>query len=164
MAKDLTNYLLVRDAGGFFTVQDAASQAAYGVRQALLSLANVTSRTEATTVAQATLAMTLAPHVATGMGIEPTGTGDNPYVDFGVGDYITAPDETGSSSQRVVSLTVVEDENGEASFAPELRSTLDVQDERIAKQLTRLINGSLRGRSNSASPDSSRPVKGVSDA
>lgn len=164
MAKDLSNYLLVRDANGFFTVEDAGSQATYGVRQSLLSLANVTSRLEATAVAQATLATMSQPHVATGMGIEPTGTGDNPYVDFGVGDYVTAPDETGTSSQRVVSITVVEDENGEATFAPELRSTLDVQGERIAKQLTRLINGSLQGRSNSAAPSSSRPVTGVRDA
>lgn len=164
MAKDLANYLLVRDAGGFFNVEDAGSQATHGVRQALLSLANVTSRTESTTVATATLTVMSVPHVATAMGIEPTGTGDNPYADFTVGDYITAPDETGTSSQRVVSLTVAEDENGEASFAPELRSTLDVQEERIGKQLTRLINGALGGRSDSAAPNSSKPVTGISDA
>ncbi len=164
MAKGLANFLLVRDAGGFFSVEDLGSQATYGVRQGFLALANVSSRVEATAVANATLANIATPRVATSIGIEPTGTGDEPYVDFGVGDYITAPDETGTSSQRVVSITVVEDDNGEATFAPELRSTTDVQEERIAKQLTRLVNGGLRGKSNSAAPNLAQPVTGIANA
>ena len=149
----IANQLLVRWKGGYVLVEDVASQAEHGVRQALLTLSNVTEADEAERIGEATLAYSSQPRVAAAAGIEPTGAGDDPYVDWDLGDTLTAPDEDGgTSTQRVVSITVVEDENGDASFAPELRDTFSVTEERTQRWLKRLINGSLRGASNSASP------------
>lgn len=157
----LANYLLVRWQGGYIVVEDAVSQAAHGVKQALLTLSNITDEDEASRIGQATLGFTAYPRVAAAAGIEPTGVGDDPFTDWDLGDTLLAPDETGvTSAQRVVSITVVEDDNGEATFAPELRDTLTVQEERLDRWLKRLVNGSLRGQSNSAAPTTAPPETG----
>ncbi len=157
----LANYLLVRWKEGYVVVEDAASQGQYGVKQALLTLSSVTDEDEAIRVGQATLGYSAAPRVAAVAGIEPTGSGDSPYVDWNVGDTISAPDETGgSSTQRVMAITVVEDDDGDATFTPELRDTLSVLEQRTQRWLKRLLNGSLRGQSDSASPPTSQPETG----
>lgn len=161
----LANYLLVRWSGGYVLVEDAASQTAHGVKQALLTLSNITDEDEATRIGQATLGFSASPRVAAAAGIEPTGAGDSPFTDWDLGDTLVAPDETGATSaQRVVSITVAEDDNGDATFAPELRDTLTVQEERLNRWMKRLINGSLRGQSNSAAPPTSPPETGFSVA
>lgn len=146
--------LLVRWVDGYLNVNDAGGVAAWGRKEGFLTLGNVPSAEEVARIAAAVLASQAAPRVATAMGIEPeTGGGSEAYVDFVVGDTVTAPDEGGGTSvQRVVSLTVAEDENGEITVAPELNSSFQVQDEVLNRWLKRLINGTLKGASASASP------------
>lgn len=149
----VTTALLVRYAGGYTVVEDAAAIAAWGRREGFLQLGGVSDRDQAERVALGVLAFQGAPRVTTTLGIEPTGTADNPYVDFVVGDSITAPDETGSSSQqRVVSLTVVEDDNGEVSFANELKAPFLIAEEAFSRQLKKLLNGSIGGHTQAANP------------
>lgn len=159
----LANALLVRYAFGYRLVEDAASIAALGRHEAFLSLGAIQSVDEVDRVGAALLGLSAFPNIATTAGIEPTGAGDNPFADFGVGDWITAPDETGvPSSQRVLGLSVTEDAEGNPLFAPELRSLADELDERLQRWLRRMSAGTLGGSSESASPASSTPAIGPS--
>lgn len=145
--------LLVRYGGGYIEVQNAAAVAAWGHKEAFLQLGAVSDRDQAERVANAVLAFQGDPRISTTLGIEPTGVGDEPYVDFAVGDEITAPDETGGSSlQRVMSLTVAEDENGDVSFANELKANFLIPEEAFNRQLKKLLNGSIRGQTQAANP------------
>lgn len=145
--------LLVRYAGGYTVVEDAAAIAAWGRKEGFLQLGGVSDRDQAERVATAVLGFQGAPRVTTTLGVEPTGTADEPYVDYDVGDSITAPDEAGgSSSQRVVSITVVEDENGDVSFANELKAPFLLEEEAFNRQLKKLLNGSMRGQTQAANP------------
>lgn len=145
--------LLVRFQGGYLEVPDVAAVTAWGRKEGFLQLGSVFEENEATRIAQAVLSFQNAPRVATTLGVEPTGTGDAPYVDYVVGDTITAPEADGTSTeQRVVSLTVVEDDNGEVSFANELKATFLVQEEAFDRQLKKQLDGSMSGQSVSSNP------------
>lgn len=151
--------LLVRYDGGYFEVSDAAAVAAWGRKEGFVQLGSVADVDEATRVATAILAFQKEPTVATTMGIEPTGTGDDPYADYTVGDSITAPDVDGTpTTQRVVSLTVTEDADSEVGFVNELKSSFLVADEAFNRQLKKLLNGSMRGQTQAANPLPTSPV------
>lgn len=149
----LANVLLVRYAYGWHEVVDAASVAAYGRHEAFLSLGAAQSTAEVERVAAALFTVQAAPRVSTTVGLEPTGAGDDPYVDFDVADYVTAPDETGAPApQRVLGLTVTEDAEGNPVFAPELSSLADELDSRLQRWLKRMADGTLGGTAESATP------------
>lgn len=146
--------MLVRWKGGYMEETDAGGVTEWGRKEGFLQLGNVTEVTEVDRISAAVLGFQGEPRVATTLSIEPSGDGDEPFVDFAVGDTITAPDETeAAATQRVMSLTVVEDENGEVTYANELRNTLALQEERFDNQLKQMSNGTLRGSSDSASPN-----------
>lgn len=153
--------MLVRWFGGYKEAVDAAGVSAWGRKEGFLQLGNVTEEDEVDRIVAAVFGFQSAPRVATTIGIEPRGVDpdgvdhhDEPYVDFDLGDTITAPDENGATSaQRVMSLTVVEDDNGDASFATELKNTFQVQSELFDRQLKKLLNGSMQGASVSAAPN-----------
>lgn len=145
--------LLVRYDGGYFEVEDATAVAEWGRKEGYVQLGSVSDHDEADRIATAILAFQNAPRVATTLGVEPTGAGDDPYADYEVGDTISAPDVgSGSASQRVMSLTVSEDANGDVSFANELKATFLVQEEAFDRQLKKLLNGSMRGQTLAANP------------
>lgn len=145
--------LAIRWAGGYTKVGDVAAQALWGVKQGFLQLGQVTELDEVTRIALVILGFQGDPKVATTLGVEPDGSGDEPYVDYQVGDTITAPDEDGATSvQRVVSLTVSEDDNGEVTYANELKASFVVQEEAFDRQLKTLLNGTLKGRTQQANP------------
>lgn len=153
--------LLVRWQGGFMERTDTGSVTSWGRKEGFLQLGNIANEGEVDRVCTAVFGFQSEPRVATVLSIEPQATDpdgvdhhDEPYVDFGVGDTITAPDVDGTASvQRVVALTVAEDNDGEVTFANELKNQLTVQDERFADQLKRMSNGTLQGSSLSASPN-----------
>lgn len=148
----LANALLVRYASGYLWVEDAASIAQWERREGYVTLGQVESPAEATRIATAILADRAQPAVSISAGLEPSGAGDDPYDDFGVGEYVTAPDEDGSpASLRLVSLTVAEDEEGNPTFAPELQTLADVRDQTLQRWLKRMSNGTLGGTVQSAS-------------
>lgn len=149
----VTTELAVRWSQGYTRVGDAAAQAIWGKKQGFLQLGSVTEYDEVTRIALAVMAFQSDPLVATTLGVEPSGAGDEPYVDYQVGDTITAPESDGSTSvQRVVSLTVVEDDNGEVTYANELKASFIVEEEAFNRQLKALLNGTLKGRSQVANP------------
>lgn len=150
----LTNALLVRWSGGWIEVTSAAAPAGVepGRREGFLQLGSVTSAAEAERVALAVLAQRDEPAVAVSSVVEPAG-GDDPFIDFDVGDFITVPDEAGAPmAARVRSLGVSEDDMGNPVFEPELSSIHDEAEVRLQRWLKRLANGSLGGTVESATP------------
>lgn len=155
----VVNSLLVRWFGGYIELVNPTSSAARGRKEGLLQLGNISTLDEATRIGEGFLALNADPRVATNLGVEPAGGGDEPFVDFSVGDTITAPDEDGTASeQRVVSLTVSEDDNGEVTYATELKETLLVQEEQFNRQLKLLLAGTMKGAAKNASPIMPPPV------
>lgn len=147
----IVNALLVRWSAGYTWVEDAGSIATWKRREAYLSVA-ATSEPEAVRIATAILVDRAAPLVGTQATLEPTGS-DEPYVDFEVGDWITAPDLSGTpASQRVVSLTVTEDDEGNPVFVPELGSVQQERERANQRWLKRMANGALAGTVESAMP------------
>lgn len=117
------NALIVRWTDGFIEVEDAASIAVSGRREGFLSLGNAPSAEEATRAAEATLARLAALGEQITATMDPAG-GDQPYSDFFVGDTITVPDSAGAPvTRRVVALSVAEDENGDLTYMPDLRTS-----------------------------------------
>lgn len=151
----LVNALLVRWAGGYHVVEDAASIAAFDRREGFLSLGAAQSVEEVERAGAAVLAQWGSPAVTTTAGIEPIGDGDQPFEDFGVADWITVPDEAGiPTSIRVRSLSVSEDPEGNPVFAQELGSVRQEHELRLARWLQRMSDGTIGGQSLAASPPS----------
>lgn len=148
----LVNALLVRYVRGQAWVTDAASIAAYGRREGYLELGAVNSLAEVNRVGAAVLALKAQPQIATRATLEPAGA-DTPYDSFEVADSITVPDESGAgASMRVMALSVTEDDMGNPTFVPELRSLADEADRRLQRWLKRMANGTLAGSVESATP------------
>lgn len=148
----IVNAMLVRWSGGYTWATVAGSIDTYGRREGYLAVA-ASSKDEALRIAHALLANRATPDVAVTAVLEPTGTGDVPYADFGLGDYVDAADAAGAvASQRMVSLTVTEDEHGNTRFVPELTSQRKVQEEAAQRWLKRMANGTLGGTAESATP------------
>ncbi len=145
------NALLLRWAAGYTWVEDSASIIALRRREAYLSVA-ATSEAEAVRIATALLVDRAAPQVGTSAAMEPAGS-DEPYTDFVVGDWVTAPTPEGSTaSVRVSALTVTEDGEGNPVFVPELGSIREERDRANQRWLKRMANGALGGTVESAIP------------
>lgn len=116
------NALLVRWAGGYLEVEDAASITAHGRHEEFLSVGDAESTVEAERVALGQLARLAWPAEAVAVTTEPIGTDDVPYVDYGTADLILGPDSTGTPrTWRVIGFTVTEDDEGVPIYAPTLR-------------------------------------------
>lgn len=117
----VTNALLVRWADGYTTVTDAASVTAHGRHEDFLSAGDAQSTAEAERLALGLLSRLAWPAEDITIAIEPTTGVDAPYADFVVGDNVTAPDADGTpQTWRVDSITVAEDDEGNAIFVPKL--------------------------------------------
>lgn len=117
----VTNALLVRWDDGWLAVTDQPSVTAHGRHEDFLSVGDAQSSVEATRLALGVLSRLAWPTEDIAVAIEPTGTNDLPYTHFVVGDNVTAPDSAGiAQSWRVESITVAEDDEGNAIYVPKL--------------------------------------------
>lgn len=152
----MINALLVRWAGGWAEVTDATSIASYGRREALLGLGAVQSLDEVTRIANGQLAIYGRPRTEISADMVP-GTAELPYRHFAVGDTITVPEIDGTTAlERVMALTVAEDENGVVTYVPELKDVLLQRDERWEQNLKKMADGTFRGQSAVATPTSAQ--------
>lgn len=155
------NRLRISYKHGYTDVEDAASIAAVGVFPDFLDLGDVDTETTAKGIGTRQLALRKAPSYAHRLALLPASS--LPYATFDNGDLVTHPDETGgSSTQRVRSITVTQDENGKVSY---VLSTNDIRQEVQARQenwLKRDAMGTLAGgsrvtaRSGESLPSASR--------
>lgn len=148
------NALLCRWSGGWHEVSDPASIAAHGRAEALLELGAAQSIPEVETVARPQLAIYADPRLAIAVEIEPASATDTPYLGFGLGDRITAIDPASGtgSPERVMAMTVSEDDDGHPTYAIELRDIILDAQERTAQAIKKMINGTMRGDSKVATP------------
>lgn len=150
-----SNALLIRWNGGWRERTSAASIAAYGRREALLGLGAVQSTSECDRIADEQLAVYDDVREQITADLEPTPGEfvDMPYHNFLVGDTVTVPDSDGEDTvERVLAITVNEDENGELTFAPELKDVILSAAERLEQAVKKYDNGTMRGDSKVATP------------
>lgn len=149
----LLNALLVRWAGGWHEVVDDASVTTHGRREALLGLGAVQSLGELERVAREQLRIYGEPRIEISADVEPVDDTDTPYLGYLVGDTIEVPGMSGAlGRERVLALTVAEDQDGNITFAPELRNVLLSRNERIEQAIKKMSDGTLRGDSKVATP------------
>jgi hypothetical protein len=147
------NTLLVRWAGGWREVTDAAAVAAHGRHESLLGLGAVASTTEVDWAATQVLTYWVNGQTQISADLRPSSDDDTPYTAFGVGDTVTVPGRTGGSlAERVIALTVAEDDNGELTWAPDLKGVLLSASERFEQALKKMADGTLSGQSKTATP------------
>jgi len=104
---------LVRSALGWTTATDAAGLAAYGRRESFLEFGHTRSETTAANAAARILRRTARATVATPTVSFRITDDVTPFVDFHCGDVVSVPSSTGTTTTaRVLSLAVVEDDNG----------------------------------------------------
>lgn len=147
------NALLVRWAGGWSEVRDDASIAANGRREALLGLGAVHGRDEMERMARAQLVTYAETRTEVACDLKPVSLDDMPYLGFGVGDTITVPTREGGTAQdRVMALTVSEDDDGVLSFAPEINDVILRRPERTSQAIKKMVDGTMQGDSRIATP------------
>jgi hypothetical protein len=138
----LANSLLIRWVGGWDETVDTASVASVGRREATLSLGAVQSLNEALRIGAEQLSIYAATRSQVTADIEPVNDADTPYLSYTVGDTITVPDESGTpTAERVVAITVSEDEDGRITYAPELNDLILLAQDRLAERIRKLSTG-----------------------
>lgn len=114
-------YGWVRTDLGWVPVQDTAGVAAHGKIAVGLHVGMSDSDDTAAQVAAAAFAVTAAPlETVTDTTVAPS-AGATAYVDFDVADTVNGLDKTGAvKAQRLLSLTVAQDSDGNVTYRPEL--------------------------------------------
>lgn len=152
----MINALLVRWGGGWAEVRDDTAIAADRRREALLGLGAVQSVPEMQRVAQRQLAIFVDVRTEIAGDLGPRDETDTPYLAFGLGDTVPVPDHTGAAvRERVIGMTVAEDDNGALSYAPTFKDVIRNQAERWQETLTKMSAGTIGGESKVATPASS---------
>lgn len=115
--------------------------------EGFLEAGHAPSLTEAANIAQARLDLEEVRKTQLTATVEPVG-GDVPGVDFLPLDTVTV----NGSVEEVTSITIAEDEDGEAVFTVSFRGLLASQEERFDVWLKKMANGAGRGAYQEAAP------------
>lgn len=139
----LANVLLVRYFEGWIEREDATSVAANGRKEAVLSLGALQSPDEAYRVADEQLAIFADIREQITADIEPTSDANTPYVGgWAVADVVTVPDSAGDpTDEKVMAITVLEDDDGYLSYAPEFHDVILAAQERFSERIKKLATG-----------------------
>lgn len=121
--------------------------------EAMLSLGSSQDMAGMLMLARGQLAIYANPRTEIGADLAPVEEADTPYLSFRVGDKVTVPDIGGTPVvERVMAITVTENEDGEPSFAPELKDIILTDQERWQANLDKMANGTVSGQSKVATP------------
>lgn len=145
----IVNTVLVADEDEWSTVTDSASVSAHGRTEGFLNLSSLPTRSAAK-VADKVLELYALPVEGTTLEYVPQ-TGAVPWVDFNVGDYVTAPTTGGGyTTRRVISIAVALDtQNAEPVYQVELGALSRDLIERLQRLIDRLsagASGNLAGK------------------
>lgn len=134
------NVLIVETESTWLLVEDVPS-GDEGI-EALLSL-STSSDAEATRQATAELGRLRNGQTQITVGIDPTGVGDVPFDDWGIGDLA----DVDGTERRALSLTfsVDPDRPGRLSFVPQFGDIIDSPELRAQRISRRMIPGTLGG-------------------
>lgn len=144
-----TSVLLVRWHGGWHEVDSGLPDR----REALLGLGAVQSVGELERIANRQLDVFSDQRTEITVGLAPVDDTDTPYLAFTTGDTVTVPDEAGApTSERVMAITVTEDEEGIVTFVPVMRDVILDEQARFAQAIKKMSNGTIGGHSKVATP------------
>jgi hypothetical protein len=144
----ILNAVLVRYAKGYKSATDATSISSYGRKESFLSLSSLEEADSAQQSGEKTLDLYAELQRTVTIAIEPLTDADCPYKGVFVRDAVTAPDLSASpTTYRVVSITAGIDDEGFATFVPELDTKADAFADRTKLWLKRVGDGTLAGRS-----------------
>lgn len=149
-----TNVLLVRYHTTWTEVTNAASITANGRREAMLALGAIQTREEAERVATQELGYLTDTRTMITVTQDDSYTSDanTPYLAYRPGDTITVPDENlAPVAERVIAITVEEDDDGELTFVPELKDLILAAEERFEQDIRKMNRGNLGGSSTASS-------------
>lgn len=141
------DFRFTEEIGGFHIPEDPpeTSVARFGRKEGYLQLGNVTDPTQAAESSARVILAREFPVESIQVEIA-EGAGPQPYVDFDLGDTVLAPDSRGQlTEQRVMAITVREDDDGKVGQSVELTARAIDDDARIARWLKVATEGSLGG-------------------
>lgn len=160
----IANHLLVRYAYGWYEVKGDYTPQQWAPppwepapepyrKEAVLGLGAVQSPGEVVRVTREQLGWFGNPRTAITADVAPVDDTDTPYLAWGIGDFLTVSDvDDAPVVERVIGLTVTEDDEGTVTFAPELKDQILTDYERWQRNLDKLANGSVSGNSAVAQP------------
>lgn len=159
-----TNVLLVRWSGGWHERgQPGVALDEYYPRrvEGTLGIGSARSISETNHIADKQLEIFANERAEVSCTVEPPLTPldaiHTPYLGFNVGDSMPMTINGATSNERVVSVTVTEDEEGFPQYAMTWKDLITVGQEAYAQWLKKMANGTLSGRSAVASPVSDIP-------
>lgn len=151
----LATVILGQWGDGHIEGQIDDSVTAHGRRVAMLRITDVTEGEAALWSMYATLLPISEPGLSISVRFDPTGDGDEPYVDFWPADKVTAPTINGSTALYPVEAIGGEvDDVGNIDWTIELSTAREILQQVWNRWLSRNNNGTIGGRSRSASPSS----------
>ncbi len=151
----IRNALLIETPTAWLERTEGASISAHGRREAFLSLGNVNSSDQVDRASASVFQRSAEPAEAKTLAVTDK-EGQRPYVDWGVGDWVLAPDETGALERfRVRAMTVTETETGQPQFVPELATITQELEERLQRWLAAMERGTMGGTASAVA----EPVK-----
>jgi hypothetical protein len=124
-------------------------------REATLSLGNVGAINEAITAGQRLLEVVGGVRETVALGVIPRTDSTTPYQGWrpAPNTFITAPGWSGPAAQKVASVTVTQDDDGELLYEFDLIDRVTDNEARIQRWLKRMSNGTVGGQSAQASPE-----------
>lgn len=154
------NKVLIRYGGGHTTYEDADSIDEHGELFLYLEVGHITDEQEAQEYAAVIVENRARPSFSTFALLQPRTEdedgnpfdGSTPYKAFGVGDWITCPNELGVDElMRVASIERREDQNGVVTWWVALRDIRFEEEERTRVWLSRMADGTAVGGARVAS-------------
>lgn len=118
--------------------------------EGLLGLGSIQSPQEADRIADAQLDLFSTPQVEITIGMDPLSEEDTPYLGYNLGDTMTIAE----SVERVISISITEDDDGILTFVPQFRDSLPTEQDRLNLAIKKMSNGTLGGSSKPATPAS----------
>ncbi|QOP66169.1 minor tail protein [Arthrobacter phage DanielleIgnace] len=155
---EIANVAVVNTSDGLVErVGPSNSVSQFGRREAFLSAVNASESGTAGALINQLFTKYSMPRRTPTLDIIPT-PGNVPWVDFYVGDWVLAPDDAGTSltKRRIMSLSVTENsQTGEPVYAAEIDSIQQSSEERLARWLMAVENGTKNGGVSGTSSSSS---------
>lgn len=156
---EIKNALLIQTSDGWMVADDvlSGSQITYGRIESMLDtgLSSTVSRAVASTV----FGKKAFPEVGASYEVFAT-PGHVPWQDFGVGDWVLAPDERGLLvKRRVMSISVTEDsKTGQPTYAVEFDTIFQDNEDKVTRWMSKMSDGTLGGSVANSGGGSSLPI------
>lgn len=155
---EIMNSLIVKTSDGYVEINDSDTDSTdeYGRLESYLETDASTSVSNV--VAEAVFEQKANPEEGASYSILPI-EGYVPFVDFGVGDWVLAPNDVGLSvRRRVMSISAEEDNAGNPSYSVEFDTIFQDDDAKINAWLQKLGGGSLGGQFSNSGGGSTSPI------